>query len=101
MSKRLFCSVCNKFFDALLSTPDVVALRQHANASKSEPHRVLRANHFPLVSSMASIQSVDGHQSSENGDMDSRCSFEGIEERRLMLVTASETLKSVDSPSNY
>jgi len=72
MSKRLFCSVCNKFFHALVSTPDVVALRQHANASKSEPHRVLRANHSPIVSSMASVQSGDGHQPSEIGDMDSR-----------------------------
>ena len=72
MSKRLFCNVCNKFFHALVSTPDVVALRQHANGSKSEPHRVSRANQSPLVSSMASVQSGDGHQPSEIGDMDSR-----------------------------
>ena len=101
MFKRLFCNVCNKFFHALVSTPDVVALRQHANGSKSEPHRVSRANHSPLVSSMASVQSGDGQQSSEIGDMDSRCSFDGIEERRMILVAASETLKSVDSQSNY
>ena len=101
MSKRLFCSVCNKYFRALLSTPDVVALRQHANASKSEPHRVLRANHSLLVNSMASVHSDDGHQPSEIEDMDSRCSFDGIEDRRMMFVAASETLKSVDSQSNY
>ena len=93
MSKRVFCSVCNKFFLAHLSTPDVIALRQHANASKSEQHRVSRANHSPLVSSMASVQSDDGHQPSEIGDKDSRCSFVGIEDRRMMLVAASETSK--------
>jgi hypothetical protein len=49
---------------------------------------------------MASVQSGDGHQPPEIGDMDSRCSFDGIEERRMMLVAASETLKSVDSQSN-
>ena len=47
-----------------------------------------RANHSPLVSSMASVQSDDGHQPSEIGDMDSRCSFVGIEDRRMMLVAA-------------
>ena len=64
-----------------MSTPDVVALRHHANGSKSEPHRVSRANHSPLVSSMASVQSGDGHQPFEIRDMDSRCSFDGIEAR--------------------
>ena len=79
MTKRLYCSVCDKFFDALLSTPDVVALRQHANASKSEAHKLLRKERSPISSSMLSVQS-------ENGDTDSHCSLDGIEDRRLNLV---------------
>jgi len=100
MSKKLFCTVCNKSFYALSSTPDAVAFRLHANGSKSEPHRLLRNEHSPIAVSLLSDKSGDGLQPNVPIENDSRGNFEGLEDRRITLVAASENLKSVDLQSH-
>ena len=77
----------------LSTTSDAVAFRQHANGSKSEPHKVFRSLQSHVASSTLSVQSDDEDQSS--------CSLEGIEARRLSLIAASENLKNVVAESNF
>ena len=61
--------------------------------NRSHIAKVFRSLQSPVASSTLSVQSDDEDQS--------RCSLEGIEERRLSLIAASENLKNVVAESNF
>jgi len=75
--KSLYCDVCERQFNAKLSTPDEVAFLKHGNRSQHVNHKKQQAD-----------------------DLTSESSFIGLEERRLNVSVASEYLNHFSSP-NY
>jgi hypothetical protein len=75
--KSLYCDVCERHFNAQLSTPDEVAFLKHSNRSQHVNHKKQKAD-----------------------DLTSESSFIGLEERRLSVSVASEYLNHFSSP-NY
>ena len=88
--KSLYCDVCERYFNAKVSTPDDVAFLKHGNKSK------YHFNHKKEQVDDLFIRSSD----LEEVVITSESSFIGLEERRLSLSVASEYLNHFSSP-NY
>jgi len=88
--KSLYCDVCERYFNAKVSTPDDVAFLKHGNKSKYHfNHKKEQANDLSIRSS-----------ESEEIVLTRESSFIGLEERRASVSVASEYLNHFSSP-NY
>jgi hypothetical protein len=87
--KSLYCDVCERHFNAQLSTPDEVAFLKHGNRSQHVNHKKEQADDLSIRSS-----------ESEEIVLTRESSFIGLEERRASVSVASEYLNHFSSP-NY
>jgi len=88
--KSLYCDVCERYFNAKVSTPDVVALLKHGNKGK------YHANHKKELGDDISIISSESEDFGPTNDY----IFIGLEERRLSVSIASEYLNQFSLPNN-
>jgi len=87
--KSLYCDVCERHFNAQLSTPDEVAFLKHGNRSQHVNHKKEQVDDLSIRTS-----------ESEDVVLTSESSLIGLEERRLNVSVASEYLHHFSSP-NY
>ena len=87
--KSLYCDVCERHFNAQLSTPNEVAFLKHGNRSQHVNHKKEQADDLSIRSS-----------ESEEFVLTNASSFIGLEERRLSVSVASECLNQFSSPNN-
>ena len=88
--KSLYCDVCERHFNAKVSTPDDVAFLKHGNKSKY---------HVDYKKKLADDVSILSSESEDFG-LTNESSFIGLEERRLNVSVASEYLNQFSSSNN-